>query len=97
MQKREGLLRGPLEEVEIQRKALKREKLGPQQQNMFRKGKSAVEDDPKKSWSWIETEAGVELEEIGMEVGLVGIHWEEEGLTFAWIERKTPVLRPALQ
>ena len=24
---------------------------------MFRKGKSAVEDDPKKGWSWAETEA----------------------------------------
>ena len=27
---------------------------------MFRKGKGAVEGDPKKSWSWVETEAGVE-------------------------------------
>ena len=27
----------------------------------------------------------------------MGIHWEERGLTFARIERKTPVLRPALQ
>ena len=27
----------------------------------------------------------------------MGIHSEEGGLTFAWIERKTPVLRPALQ
>ena len=27
----------------------------------------------------------------------MGIHWEEGGLTFARIERKTPVLRPALQ
>ena len=32
-----------------------------------------------------------------MEVSLVGIHREEAGLTFARIERKTPVLRPALQ
>ena len=32
-----------------------------------------------------------------MEVGLVGIHREEGGLTFARIERKSPVLRPALQ
>ena len=28
---------------------------------MFRKGKSAVEGDPKKGWSGIETEAGDEL------------------------------------
>ena len=27
----------------------------------------------------------------------MGIHREEGGLTFDWIERKTPVLRPALQ
>ena len=27
----------------------------------------------------------------------MGIHGEEGGLTFALIERKTPVLRPALQ
>ena len=27
----------------------------------------------------------------------MGIHREERGLTFARIERKTPVLRPALQ
>ena len=38
---------------------------------MFRKGKSAVQGDPKKSWSGIETEAGVE-EEVGLEVSLVG-------------------------
>ena len=27
----------------------------------------------------------------------MGIHWEEQGLTFSQIKRKTPVLRPALQ
>ena len=64
---------------------------------MFRKGMIAVEGDPKKSWSGIETEAAIELEEVGLEVNLVGIHWKEGGLTFAWIERKTTVLRPALQ
>ena len=31
---------------------------------MLRKGKSAVEGDPKKGWSGIETEAGVEYEEV---------------------------------
>ena len=41
---------------------------------MFRKGKSAVEGDPKKSWSWIETKAGVEQKEVGLEASLVGIH-----------------------
>ena len=36
---------------------------------MFREGISAVEGDPKKSWSGIETETGVE--EVGLEVNLV--------------------------
>ena len=57
--RRGALLRGPHEEAEIQRKAV-REKLGLQQKYMFRKGKSAVEGDPKESWSGVETEAGVE-------------------------------------
>ena len=41
---------------------------------MFRKGKSAIEGDPKKSWSGIETKVGAEYEVIGLEVSLVGIH-----------------------
>ena len=41
---------------------------------MFKKRKSAVEGDPKKSWSGIETEAVAEYEEVGLEVSLVGIH-----------------------
>ena len=32
-----------------------------------------------------------------MKVTLVGVHREEGGVTFARIERKTPVFRPALQ
>ena len=40
---------------------------------MLRKGKSTVEGDPKKSWSLIETKAGAEQKEVGMEVSLVGI------------------------
>ena len=36
------------------------EKLGLQRRYILRKGKSAVEGDPKKSWSWIKTEAGAE-------------------------------------
>ena len=41
---------------------------------MLRKGKSAVEGDPKRSWSGIETEAGVEQEKVVLEISLVGIH-----------------------
>ena len=36
--------------------------------NMLRKAKSTVEGDPKKSRSWIETEAGPEKKEVGLEV-----------------------------
>ena len=64
---------------------------------MFRKGKSDVESDLKKSRSGIETEAGVEWDEFGLEASLVVIHREEKSLTFARIERKTPILRPAIQ
>ena len=65
---------------------------------MFRKGKSAVEGDSKKSWSWVETEVGAELEErLGWRLAWWGSTEKEGGLTFARIERKTPVLRPALQ
>ena len=41
---------------------------------MFRKGKSAVEGDPKKSLSGIEKDGEVEEEEMRLEVSLVGIH-----------------------
>ena len=51
-----------------------REELGLQQRYMFKKGNSVVEGDPKKDWSWIETEAGAEYEEVGLEVSLVRIH-----------------------
>ena len=37
-----------------------REKLGFQRRYIFRKGKSAVEGDPRKDWSGIETKAEVE-------------------------------------
>ena len=49
------------------------EKPGLQRKYRLRKRKSAVEDDPKKSWSWAEMEEGVEQEEVGLEVSLVGI------------------------
>ena len=41
---------------------------------MFRKANGAVKGDPKKSWSKIETEAGAEEKEVGLEVSLVGIN-----------------------
>ena len=46
-------------EAEIQCKALRRRKnLAFSEDTIFLIGKSAVEGDPKKSWSWVETEAG---------------------------------------
>ena len=89
-------LKEPHEEAEIQRKALRCGKnLAFSKDTCL--GKSTVKGDPKKSWSWIETEMRADKEEVGLQVSLMGIHCEEGGLTFARIERKTPVLRPALQ
>ena len=57
---RESLER-PHEEAEIQRKALRRGKNLPfNEDTCSEKEKSAVEGDPKESWSGIETEAGAE-------------------------------------
>ena len=69
-------LEGPHEEAEIQRKALRRGKnlAFSEDTCMFRKAKSAIEGDPKKSWSGIKTVAGAEYEEVGLKVSLVGIH-----------------------
>ena len=52
-----NFLEGSHEEAEIQRKALRREKnLASSKDTCLKKRESAVEGDPKKSWSWIETE-----------------------------------------
>ena len=74
-----------------------RENLGLRQKYIFRKGKSAVESDPKKNWSGVETKGGVKKEELELKVSLTGIHLEERCLTFAWIERNAPVLRPPIK
>ena len=51
-------LEGPHEEADIQRKALRRGKnLAFSEDTCLDKGKSAVEGEPIKSWSGIETEA----------------------------------------
>ena len=51
--------KGSHDQAEIQHKALR---LG---KNMFRKGKSAIEGDPKKSWSGIETEGKLNKRRLG--------------------------------
>ena len=53
-------LEGPHQEAEHSVRLEMREELDLQRRYMFRKGKSAVEGDPKTDWSWIETEAGAE-------------------------------------
>ena len=50
------------------------EELGLLRKYMSRKGKSTVEGDPKKSWSGIEMETGVEQEEMELEISLASIH-----------------------
>ena len=82
-------LEGPHEEAEIQRRALRRgDNLAFSLIYMFRKGKSAVEGDPKKSWSGIETEAGAQSEEVGLEVSLVGIHQKKEASHLLGLRRR---------
>ena len=58
------------------------EEFGIQRRNMLRKGKSADEGDPKKSWSGIETEAGVEYAGVVLEVILVGSTEKKEASHF---------------
>ena len=54
-------LKAPHKEAAMQRKALRRGKnLAFSEDTCLETGKSAVEGDPEKSWSGIETEAGVE-------------------------------------
>ena len=56
---------------------------------MFRKEKSAVEGDPKKSWSGIETQSG-----DGAEGWLGRNSLRRKKPHIYWIDRKTPVLDP---
>ena len=51
-----------------------KEELGLQQRYMFRKRESAVEGEPTKSSSRVEAERGVEQQEVGLKIGLVGIN-----------------------
>ena len=54
-------LEGPHEEAEIQRRALRRgNNLAFSEYTCLEKERKAVKDDPKKSWSGIETDAAVE-------------------------------------
>ena len=53
-------LEGPMNKQRYSVDLETREERGLQRTYMFRKGKSAVEGDPKKSWSGIKTETGVD-------------------------------------
>ena len=65
-------LEGPHENAEIQRKALRRGKnLAFSEDTCLENKKSAVEGDPKKSWSGIETKMVVKQDEVGLEVSSV--------------------------
>ena len=57
---------GAHDEAETQRKDLRRGKnLAFSEDTCLVKKKSAVEGDPKKSWSWIETKAGASKRRLG--------------------------------
>ena len=62
---------------------------------MLKKEKSTVEGDPRESWSAIEAERGSKIRRGG-NGGELGGDPLRRGLTFSRIERKTPVLKPAL-
>ena len=62
---------------------------------MYRKRKSTVKGDSKKSWSRIEEERELEQVEAGLKISVVGIDRKEAGFPFARTERKAPVRRPA--
>ena len=59
-----------------------REELRFQRKYMFRKGKSAVEGDPKKSWSGIETQAGLNKEKAGWRLAWWGFTEKKEASHF---------------
>ena len=52
---------------------------------------------PKKVGVGLKQKGLVEQEEIELKISFVRIHRKEEGLKFAWIKSKTPMLSPALQ
>ena len=91
-------LKGPPEEAEIQRKALRKGKYAAfSEDTCLEKERVRSKVTPRKVLSGIETERGIQKKEARLEVSLVEIHREEGGLTFVRIERKTLILRPALQ
>ena len=77
LQRKRNSLEGPHDEAEIQHKALE---LGLQRGCVFRKGKSAVEDDPRQVEVKLKRREELNKKEVGLEVSLVGIHREKGGL-----------------
>ena len=91
-------LEGPHEEAEIQCKALTRGKnLAFSEDTCLEKERVRSKVTPRKVGVGFKRRQEPRKVGVGLEVSLVGIYREKGGLTFAWIERKTPVLRLALQ
>ena len=81
---------GPHEEAETQRKALRRGKnLAFSKDTCLEKERVRSKVKPRKGVGGTETEVGLDVK--------LGRDPMRRGLTFARIERKTPVLRPAFQ
>ena len=62
---------------------------------MCKKTKSADKGDPKKSGNRVEEEMAVEQEKVGLKISFIEINRVDP--TFSQIDRKTLVLRSALQ
>ena len=91
-------LEGPHEEAEIQRKALKREKnLAFSEGTCLEKERVRSKVIPRKVGVGLKRRRELSKRRLCWRLAWWGSTKKKRGLTFARIERKTPVLRPAQQ
>ena len=91
-------LEGPHEEAEIQRKALRRGKNPAfSEDTCLEKGRVRSKVTPRKGGVGLKRRREPSRRMLGWRLAWWGSTEKKGGLTFARIERKTPVLRPALQ
>ena len=92
-------LEGPHEEAQIQCKTLRREKnLAFSEDTRLEKQRVRSKVTPRKVGVGLKRRQEPSKRRLGYRLPWWGSTEKKEGgLTFAWIERKTPVLRPAFQ